>query len=225
MLIVLVAKIPRSGDHFSSSKTRLKPLLGKDVWRVARAMLIDTLDSFQKLQNAQKLLYFTPPEAEADAIQLSKGVWDTLVMPADIRVSNLSSRLNAITYSIQARNHTSIIFIGSDCPHLPPTEAATGHSIVLNGDAYICPASDGGYTLLALPTNLPMGAFDEVLWSHSNTCISQILALRRLGLVVRVGPTYYDIDNPEDLARLLRDPTHNCSCTRRVVTESKTVSI
>ena len=71
------------------------------------------------------------------------------------------------------------------------------------GEAYICPATDGGYVMLSLPGEAPSGIFDDVEWSTQNTCISQIQALRRSGVSVRVGPTFHDIDTPEDVRRLL----------------------
>ena len=72
------------------------------------------------------------------------------------------------------------------------------------GEAYICPATDGGYVMLCLPGAVPSGVFDDVEWSSQNTCISQIQALRRSGVTVRVGPTFHDIDTPADIHRLLK---------------------
>jgi glycosyltransferase A (GT-A) superfamily protein (DUF2064 family) len=77
-----------------------------------------------------------------------------------------------------------------------------GQRIAINGEAYICPASDGGYVLLSLPCHTPRGVFENVVWSQPNTCVSQVLSLRQAGLVVRIGPTYFDIDTPEDILRL-----------------------
>lgn len=57
--------------------------------------------------------------------------------------------------------------------------------------------------LLSLPLPLPAGAFTNVKWSSEDTCISQVRALNAIGLVVRVGRTYFDIDTPADLDRLV----------------------
>ena len=71
------------------------------------------------------------------------------------------------------------------------------------GEAYICPATDGGYVMLSVPRVIPVGVFDGVEWSSHNTCISQIQALRRIGMTVRVGHTFHDIDESEDLGKLV----------------------
>ena len=78
-----------------------------------------------------------------------------------------------------------------------------GQRAAAEGEAYICPASDGGYVMLSLPSIVPAGVFDDVEWSSQHTCVSQIEALRRSGLTVRVGPTLHDIDTPIDVQRLL----------------------
>lgn len=65
-------------------------------------------------------------------------------------------------------------------------------------------ASDGGYTLLGLPPTAGSGAFEGVRWSDSHTCMSQKLVLESRGVRTRVGGTYHDVDEAEDVAGLER---------------------
>ena len=88
----------------------------------------------------------------------------------------------------------------------------------------MCPAADGGYTLLALPADAPpAAAFDGVRWSASDTCLSQLATLSRAGLRCVVGPTYADVDDAADLRalrqRLGDTPEEACRRTVAVLDE------
>ena len=103
-----------------------------------------------------------------------------------------------------------LVFIGSDCPELPPSELqAALHTCRQPHAAHLCPADDGGYVLLGLPRDLyaadtaRASLFEGVRWSSSDTCSSQAKALARAGLrAVVVGPTYHDCDELEDVLGL-----------------------
>mmetsp|Transcript_14977 Transcript_14977/g.17509 ORF Transcript_14977/g.17509 Transcript_14977/m.17509 type:complete len:103 (+) Transcript_14977:730-1038(+) len=101
-----------------------------------------------------------------------------------------------------------------DTPHLPTKVVAESFAIastcsieknkVLNevlGDpftegavqetAYICPAYDGGYVLLSLPPAVANGnnayrAFENVAWSTSEACSTQVKALKDVGFKGRL---------------------------------------
>lgn len=70
------------------------------------------------------------------------------------------------------------------------------------------PASDGGYTLLGLPAAAERGTFEGVKWSDALTCKSQVLALASRGVHTRVGGTYHDVDEADDVAGLERRSPH-----------------
>lgn len=81
--------------------------------------------------------------------------------------------------------------------------AALAHSADPRGVCSICPASDGGYTLLALPDGADEAAcFDGVKWSSDDTCLSQLAALSRAGLLCTIGRTHADVDELDDLKAL-----------------------
>lgn len=63
-------------------------------------------------------------------------------------------------------------------------------------------ASDGGYTLLGLPPAAGRGTFEGVKWSDALTCKSQTCALASSGVSTRVGGTYHDVDEADDVAGL-----------------------
>ena len=80
--------------------------------------------------------------------------------------------------------------------------AALAHSADARGVCSICPASDGGYTLLALPDGADeVACFDGVKWSSDDTCLSQLAALSRAGLLCTIGRTHADVDEFDDLSQ------------------------
>ena len=99
-----------------------------------------------------------------------------------------------------------VAFIGSDCPTLPirDVQAALARAADPCGKvAAICPATDGGYTLLALPqTADEEKCFADVRWSSHDTCLSQLAALTRAHLLCTVGETHADVDDLDDLDAL-----------------------
>jgi glycosyltransferase A (GT-A) superfamily protein (DUF2064 family) len=98
---------------------------------------------------------------------------------------------------------SAVAFIGMDTPNLPGAEIARGLRQAEEGSAYISPASDGGYVLLAVPAQAPNGVFDEVQWSSERTLDSQVAAVRRAaGIPVATGGTFTDVDDSDGLQQL-----------------------
>ncbi len=79
---------------------------------------------------------------------------------------------------------------------------ATAAKKTCSGVAYLVPAADGGYVLLALPKMTPPCVFDGVVWSAANTAISQLRSIIACNIRVEVGPTLRDIDIPKDVELL-----------------------
>ena len=93
--------------------------------------------------------------------------------------------------------------MGMDSPEIGPAHVADALSRARRGaSAYICPATDGGYTLLALPPAAPNKVFQGVEWSTERTCLSQANAIAKCGIPVLVGPVFDDIDEVGDLMGL-----------------------
>lgn len=186
--IVLVAKYPTAGK----SKTRLIPALGEDgATKMARAMLSDLLvqlGTAEELAGVRKLLVYAPADAGEGMVQIMArcGVqndWDMEPMLEDAQdgpqldSSDLGDKLaHALMSAQQERPNDAVAFIGMDTPDMPAHVIRDGLDIAGDGstEAYITPASDGGYTLLVVPPGCSAGAFVGVEWSSSVTCASQV---------------------------------------------------
>ena len=95
------------------------------------------------------------------------------------------------------------LIAGSDSPTLPISHLE--RLISRKGDVILGPTEDGGYYAILMRKTDPR-MFDGVAWSTSQTLADTIRAVERAGLSVATGDVWYDIDNPEDLDRLRRDP-------------------
>lgn len=71
---------------------------------------------------------------------------------------------------------------------ITPQELQFALSTLRAGRATLFPANDGGYTFLGLPTASTPYVFSGVQWSCSATFATQIMALRKAGVEVEVGP-------------------------------------
>jgi rSAM/selenodomain-associated transferase 1 len=94
------------------------------------------------------------------------------------------------------------LVIGTDCPALTPDHLrACAEVLRYNLDAVIIPAEDGGYVLIG--TRRPVAdLFTGMTWSANSVMAETRRRLARVGLSWREPLLLWDIDVPEDLARL-----------------------
>ena len=210
-VIVIVAKCPLPG----TSKTRLIPMLGEDgSAMLAKAMLSDILQNLVKHMNLHHLiLYYAPGTDEGRMHMLA--IIDSLGIASDIELvpmltggdlkgRDLGDQLtNALNEARRRTSGGSIMFLGMDSPKLPIEELKEAFHHPAH--ATLCPSHDGGYGMLCVPYNSTEAIFSNVLWSHPLTALSQLKALTDCQIPVRLGRIMYDVDEPEDVRKLLHD--------------------
>ena len=102
------------------------------------------------------------------------------------------------------RRHPYAVLIGSDCPALRPSDLrAAVRALRAGADAVLSPAEDGGYPLIGLRC-VSRGLFEGVSWGSSRVLEQTRRRLARLGWRWKELRTLWDVDRPEDLARLRR---------------------
>ncbi|CAM9215314.1 unnamed protein product, partial [Sphacelaria rigidula] len=194
--LVLVSKYPTPG----SSKTRLIPAFGKMLAaRLAMAMLKDLLARFAEEDSTRvfrKVFVYAPASAGPAVAAMLKNlkldkVWEAepVVMGTALRESGLTNILeSALANARSTERDGAVVFVGMDTPELPWSEVmAAKNAAEMENNAYICPASDGGYTLLGLPSTAREGSFEGVLWSDPRTCASQAMVLSSKQVPTRYG--------------------------------------
>ena len=94
------------------------------------------------------------------------------------------------------------ILIGSDCPVLGPADLrAAARALRTGADAVLSPAEDGGYALIGL-RRVSRRLFDGIAWSTPEVLAQTRRRLRQLHWRWRELRTVWDVDRPEDVARL-----------------------
>jgi len=88
------------------------------------------------------------------------------------------------------------------------------------GEVGWIPTEDGGYACLALPRPLP-GLFEGVPWSTGGVAEATRNNARRLGVNLCEVGSWYDVDRPADLDRLVKDPAtvQRCPATLAVLAD------
>ena len=98
--------------------------------------------------------------------------------------------------------HGPVLLIGTDCPPLTTGHLRRAAQSLLDGDdAVFLPAEDGGYVLVGL--RRPAAAvFSGMIWSRADVMAETRVRARAAGLRWREFETLWDVDVPDDLARM-----------------------
>jgi hypothetical protein len=119
------------------------------------------------------------------------------------------------------RLHPGAVLIGSDCPSLRPADLrAAATALRAGADAVLSPAEDGGYALIGARRSA-RALFGGIKWGSARVLAQTRARLKRLGWRWKELRTVWDVDRPEDLARLKksgllprRRPTSSATRTR-----------
>jgi rSAM/selenodomain-associated transferase 2 len=171
----------------------VKTRLGLSPDRAAElheALVRDTLAGLQELAGQAEI------ELSTD---VPTGAWPEFVLARSEQArGDLGARMFAAIQAALARERPKVVILGSDSPQLPP-----GHIRALlgsNADVAIGPTDDGGYYAIACRRASP-GMFDGVRWSTEHAFSDTVSAVGRCGLTWEAGPSWFDVDRPEDLHR------------------------
>ncbi len=185
-------------------KTRLMPALSAEsAADLARAFLRDTVETMERVGracNATPIVLFAPSDSEA---------WFRALLGADICLvaqsdGDLTERLQQAYGALAAVGFSTVCFVGTDSPTVPPAMIEGAFSQLEDHDVVIGPATDGGYYLIALRAE-QRAIFEGIDWSTSAVMQQTRAAASALHLRVALLPEWYDIDDVASLQRLRRD--------------------
>jgi uncharacterized protein len=186
--MILFAKAPVAGRV----KTRLAMEIGAGrAAELHRAFVTDSLAILNKFTTVADLQLHTDISTDAWS---ELGVAREVQTPGDLQLK----LLHALERGLAAGRPQVIVF-GSDSPTLPH-----GHVQRLldsTADVALGPCEDGGYYAIACRRIHP-NMFAGVAWSTPDALEQTERAARACGLSVERGDLWYDVDGPEDLARL-----------------------
>ena len=190
--VVILAKAPLAGF----AKTRLIPALGAyGAARLQRAFVRRTLRTAQRAGLGGGVALWCAPRADQRffrALQRSANVV-CITQPA----GDLGARMQAATAA-----PGMVLLIGTDCPALNVQHLRAAATALRQGaPAVFIPAEDGGYVLVGLQQPQP-GLFQGIDWSTDRVMAQTRQRAKALGVAWCELAPLWDVDTPDDLARL-----------------------
>jgi len=193
--VVVFARAPEPG----AAKTRLIPLLGADGAAALHSLLIErTLITAIASAVGRVELWCAPSASHPllSACMQRHGIDGVTQCEGD-----LGARMQHAAASTLA-TAPRMLLIGTDCPALTAADLRTAASALEEGhDAVMIPAEDGGYVLLGLKW-WDARLFNYIAWGGDQVLAATRARLAALNWRWRELPPSWDVDLPQDFARL-----------------------
>ena len=189
--VVVFAKAPEPG----LTKTRLVPALGADgAARLHRVLVRRALATATTANIGPTILACAPDIADPFFGACAQEFGVVLEMQGDGDLGDRMSRA--------FERHAPAVLIGTDCPALTASHLReAGRALALGLDAALAPAEDGGYVLIGLARAAPE-IFRDMSWGGADVLAATRTRMAKADLVCTELPLLWDVDRPEDLARL-----------------------
>jgi hypothetical protein len=180
-------------------KTRLIPALGVDGATALHEKLASRIIECVEDSDLCPLEIWTYPDIDHPFFESAVAA-DTTSLHVQ-RGADLGQRMCYACGDAFVNGADEVLLIGSDCPQMDAAYLEGALLQLMDKDAVIGPANDGGYVLLGL--RRPVGQlFFGIDWSTSRVFAQTCQKMNCLDLDWDFLPPLFDIDRPEDLARL-----------------------
>jgi rSAM/selenodomain-associated transferase 1 len=195
--IAVFAKAPVAGEV----KTRLAALLGPDGAAGLHAGLVrQALSTAVRSGLGPVELWCAPDESHPFFERCAR---DFGVVLRRQQGRHLGERMRR-AFDASLGEGIPLLVIGADCPALECAHLKDAAQALRTHEAVIAPAEDGGYVLLGLAKPAPR-LFDDIAWGASAVMGQTRERIAQCGIRCRELATLWDIDRPEDYARLRRE--------------------
>lgn len=197
-IVIVMVKAPAAGRV----KTRLTPALsGDDAASLAEAFAQDVVAAARQ-SGAAVMIAYTPD----DGRPLLEAMLGDGLHWAPQQGRSLGERMAQAMADAQTLSFSPLLVVGTDSPTLPGDILTQAVNALGAGetDIVLGPTEDGGYYLAGAQQPVP-GLFDDVAWSTPLAFAHTAGNVARLNLRCLILPPWYDIDTPDDLARLRRE--------------------
>jgi|YelNatPaOPRAMG01_1025707.scaffolds.fasta_scaffold02631_7 rSAM/selenodomain-associated transferase 1 len=195
LAIIVFAREPIPGR----TKSRLIPAVGSEkAARLADAFIRDTLAKAHELRPAELVIAGAAPGGAHRSRYFRRlareyGAWICDQGPGD-----LGQRMMR---ALRPFTNGGALLLGTDTPTLPAGMLAQSASLLKAAPVVLAPTLDGGYYLVGVRGPLP-DIFRGVKWGQPCVMNDTLERLRECGHPYRLGPWWYDVDRPGDLALL-----------------------
>jgi len=212
--LIIFAKEPQRGRV----KTRLEGYLTKSgCVSLYKAFLKDTIELARKIKGKQKIIAFDPDSGRPEYLKKNAPGFSLLRQKG----RGLGRRMHNVFKTAKQQGAKNTVIIGSDSPNLPAGVIKRAFLELRHNDLVIGPSSDGGYYLIGLRGPCPE-IFSGIKWSSHKVFDHTLKKAKRLKKKVALLESWYDVDTPESLERLildLRKNSQSARCSRRILVE------
>lgn len=193
--IAVLARAPVPGQ----AKTRLMPLLGAEgAAQLQQWLLRRTLATAQAAGLGPVVLCCAPDTSHPEFGDCAARFGVQLRPQA---AGDLGARMLHAAAAAMAPD--GVLIVGTDCPALSGAHLRAAAARLLDGDdTVLIPAEDGGYVMIGLRAAEP-APFEGVDWGGPEVMAQTRRRLAGAGLRWSELPTLWDVDRPDDFARLL----------------------
>lgn len=192
--ILVFAKAPVAGR----AKTRLIPALGAEgAARLQAALLEDALQRACAAAPIGLELWGTGEDSAAWLPQAAARYGASLHEQCS---GDLGARMQGALARATA-DGTPALIMGTDAPGLSATSIEQAGASLARHDAVLVPALDGGYVMFGMHM-APAELFSDIDWGTDRVLTATRERLRVLDWRVDERPATWDVDRPEDLARV-----------------------
>lgn len=194
--LIVVAKAPRPGHV----KTRLATSLAPEaVVTLYRCMIEDTLELARSLRDTRVAVVC--PGADVGELRSWLGTSVEIVAQHG---HGLAAALDSTFRFFLGEGVDRVVIFNGDSPHLPSAELERAFTLLDGCDLVVGPTTDGGYYLVGASVEHP--DLFEASRLGTQTALEALLARAgELGLRIGMTAPWYDVDDPDDLARLAMD--------------------
>lgn len=194
--VIVFARAPAPG----AVKTRLIPLLGANGAANLHIRLVKHALETARSSALRPVELHCAPDASDPFFPSCADHYGVAVREQAGR--DLGMRmLAAFTHSLP--EHARVLLIGCDCPALTASHLRQAARSLRDGaDAVFIPCEDGGYALIGLK-RVDANLFEDIAWGSDRVMAETRVRLTQLGWKWRELDTLWDVDRPEDYARLV----------------------
>lgn len=202
--LVLFARVPKLGQV----KTRLAKVRGDEAaLRLYTAFFRDTVETCgawraQRVAadpNRRLVLYITPDAEDPILAEAARRSGARTVPQPE---GDLGERLRFIFAAEFSRGARAVCAIGSDSPTLPLHLLEHAFRALYWERVVLGPSFDGGFWLVGAQRPAP-DLFSGIPWSTDTVVPATLERLRQQGVVSHLLPFWYDVDEDDDLERLV----------------------
>jgi hypothetical protein len=195
--LIVLARAPEPGRV----KTRLVPLLGEKGAARLHARLVERTLKTARAAGFESVYLYCSPGIKGDFFRKMQKQFHVSLRSQGR--GDLGDRMYR-AFKRVPRRHSYAVLIGTDCPALRPADLRAAVQFLCDGaDAVFAPAEDGGYPLIGL-RRVSRRLFDGIAWGGPQVLAQSRRRLQALGWRWKELRTVWDVDRPEDVARLRR---------------------